>query len=170
MIIRGEKSQEFPLLHAFIQEAFATAKVSNGDEQHFVERLRAGSNYLPELALVAEEEGTIIGHGMLSRAFVIDGTRPYETLLLAPLAVALDNRNQGVGSALVREGFRLAGEMGYTSVFLVGNPAYYGRFGFRAASSFGIAHAPDTIPARYVLACELVSEALRGIHGTFQIL
>ena len=55
--------------------------------------------------------------------------------------------------------------MGYTSVLLVGDPAYYHRFGFGAAADFGIKHAHD-IPDENVMACELVPGALDGVSGT----
>ena len=75
---------------------------------------------------------------MLTRTVVTqdDGT-PYEALMIAPLSVVLDYRNQGVGSALLKEGLRLAQSMGYRAAFLCGNPAYHGRFGVKAIGEYG---------------------------------
>jgi GNAT superfamily N-acetyltransferase len=56
----------------------------------------------------------------------------------APSSIALAYRNGGVGSELIKASFKLAKEMGYNSVFLVGDPALYHRFGFKAAINFGI--------------------------------
>jgi len=108
-----------------VKIAFQTAKVSNGKEQDFVNQLRSSGCYIPELALVAEENGKLIGHIMLTKTYIVNGNSKFETLLLAPISVALEYRDRGVGSALIKEGFRLAKEMGYTSVLLVGDPAYY---------------------------------------------
>lgn len=102
MTIRPERPSEFPLLYEFIQTAFATAAVSDGTEQDFTDRLRAGGGYIPELALVAEEDGAIVGHIMLTRTPLQTDSAEYDTLLLAPLSVALSHRSQGVGSALVK--------------------------------------------------------------------
>lgn len=55
MRIRQEREEEFPAIYDLVKVAFQTAKVSSGDEQNFVLRLRAGGNYIPELALVAED-------------------------------------------------------------------------------------------------------------------
>jgi predicted N-acetyltransferase YhbS len=165
MVIRQERRKEFPELYDFVKRAFATARVSDGDEPDFVDRLRASDGYIPELALVAEENGAIIGHGMLTRARMTGTTGPQGLLLLAPLCVALEHRNRGVGAALLREGLRLARERGYTAVILVGDPAYYGRFGFKAAASFGLTHTSEDLPGQYVLACELVPGALGGQRG-----
>lgn len=81
-----------------------------------------------------------------------------EALQLAPISVAIEHRNQGVGSRLIEESFRLARGMGYKSVFLVGDPAYYHRFGFKSAIDFGIRNKLE-IPHENVMACELVPGA-----------
>ena len=103
--VRQEREAEFPAIYELIRTAFATAEVSDGDEQDFANRLRIHGNYIPELALVAECQGKLIGHIMLTRTVVTqdDGT-PYEALMIAPLSVVLDYRNQGVGSALPKVG------------------------------------------------------------------
>jgi predicted N-acetyltransferase YhbS len=165
MIIRREKPEEFSRIYALVKTAFQTAKVADGKEQDFVSQLRAGGSYIPELALVAEEDGSLIGHIMLTRIYIADNGKKFESLLLAPVSVALEYRNQGVGSDMIKEGFKLAKEMGYTSVLLVGDPAYYHRFGFQTSVNFGIRNA-NNFPDQYVLACELVPGALSGISGT----
>lgn len=165
MRIRPEKPSEYPFIYNLVKVAFETAKVSNGDEQNYVDRLRAGECYVPELALVAEEEGRIVGHVMFTKAYVLTGTERVEGLLLAPLCVELGHRRLGVGSRLVAEGFRIGKQMGFNSVFVVGDPAYYGRFGFRSSARFGIRHVPE-IPEPYVMAIELTPNALAGVSGT----
>jgi predicted N-acetyltransferase YhbS len=65
MKIRPETPQDFPFLYNFVKNAFKTSKVSNCDEQNYVDRLRSSEGYIPELALVAEETSKIIGHIML---------------------------------------------------------------------------------------------------------
>lgn len=102
---------------------------------------------------------------MLTKTCIHNGDRRSEILYVAPLSVVLEHRNRGVGSALIRESFRLAKEMGYTSVVLVGDPAYYHRFGFRSAIHFGVKHMHE-IPDENVMACEIVPDALREVSGT----
>ena len=58
--------------------------------------------------------------------------------------------------------------MGYTSVVLVGDPAYYHRFGFKSSVDFGVKNIND-IPDEYVMACELVPRGLDGISGTIDL-
>jgi len=153
-----------------VQTAFKTAKVSNGDEQNFVNRLRKSGNYIPELALVAEEEEKLVGHVMLTHTTIeTDEGTAFDLLLLAPLAVVLDRRGKGVGGGLLESVCAQAKELGYRAVTLVGDPAYYQRFGFKPAITFGIENT-NGIPSQYVMVRELVPETLIGMKGslTFQ--
>jgi len=168
MIIREESPAEYPLIYDFVREAFKTARVSNGEEQDFVRKLQTSDRYIPSLSLVAVENGRIIGHVMLSKIQIKSKERPFESLLLAPLSVAGTHRNQGVGSSLVKTAFETAKWMGYTSVLIVGNPAYYSRFGFRSAKSFGITSA-ESLPENVFMACELVPDSLKGVSGTVDL-
>ena len=67
LIIRTEHEKEFNQIYDFVRIAFETAQVSDGNEQNFVNELRASENYIPELALVALVDGNIIGHIMLTK-------------------------------------------------------------------------------------------------------
>ena len=139
--------------------------MSNRKEQDLVDELRAGPNYLPELTLVAEEDGDIIGDRMITRFYMDDSQRRFEVLNLAPISVVLEQRSRGIGSALIDESFRVAREMGYSAVILVGDPAYYHRFDFQSSVNFGITNT-EGIPDENVMACELLPDALQGVSGT----
>lgn len=164
MIIRQETPEDFDQIYDLVKVAFQTAKVSNGKEQDFVNQLRAGGNYLPELALVVEENGEIIGHIMLTKAHITGASGKFPVLLLAPVSIVLSQRGKGIGSRLIRESFGLARKMGYGIVLLVGDPSYYVRFGFNKASSFGIKPTHD-IPDENVMVCELAPGVLKGVSG-----
>jgi putative acetyltransferase len=88
----------------------------------------------PEISLVCEEDGAIVGHTMLSRMQMREH-RPFQ---LSPLSVAPSHQGRGIGSALVREALRRADEAGEPAVLLLGDPAYYPRFGFEPATPLGI--------------------------------
>ena len=168
MLVRPEASQEFSAIYDLVEEAFKTAKVADGNEQEFVNHLRAGANYLPQLALVAEDKGQLVGHMMLTKTVIREAKKSINSLLLAPLSVVLEYRNQGVGSLLVKQGFKRAKELGYTVVFLVGDPAYYQRFGFKSIAEFNIQSSLD-IPIQYIQACELIPNALKDVGGIVDI-
>jgi len=78
------------------------------------------------LSLVAEDQGTVIGH----LAFTICHVEGVPAGLLAPLCVDPAHHKQGIGSALVREGFKHLEARGVLLILVLGDPAYYGRFGF----------------------------------------
>jgi putative acetyltransferase len=99
-------------------------------------------------ALVAELDGEVVGHAQFSRAWV--GESP--VALLGPIGVDPDHQRRGIGSALVRAGLEEAGRRGEPAVILLGDPAYYGRFGFVAASTFGLRNpAVGVEPSGFVI-------------------
>lgn len=166
MNIRQATASDFPAIYDLVKTAFQTAKVSDGTEQDFVSALRARPTYLPALELVAESgTGVILGHIMLTETRLkADGGKSLSALMVAPLCTRLQNRNCGLGARLMHEGLRRARNMGYTCAFLVGDPAYYGRFGFCPVTDYGLrneSHAPD----QYVLGRPLTPGALDGVSG-----
>lgn len=163
MIIRTEERRDFTVIYRLVKRAFETAEVSDGQEQEYVIKLRGGRGYIPQLALVAEEEGALIGYVMLTK-ILLKRRAEREVLLLAPLSVALEYRGRGVGSRLVNEALERASARDWEAVFLVGDPDYYGRFGFLPAAGFGIASSPS-FPEKYVLAHELRPGSLDGESG-----
>jgi putative acetyltransferase len=168
MIIRQESPQDYARIYDLVKVAFQTAKVTNGKEQDFVEQLRSSSAYIPELALVAEQDGELVGHIMLTRTLINTGRDKVEALLLGPISVVLERRNQGIGSALMKESLQTAQALGFKSVFLVGDPAYHHRFGFQPTVKYGIKEI-EPIPAEYVMVCPLVDNALASIAGTVRL-
>lgn len=166
MHIRQAAETDYPAIYDLVKTAFQTARVSDGAEQDFVNTLRARPTYLPELELVAENEsGELLGHVMLTKTCLVtgEGQKP-PALMAAPLCVRLQSRGCGLGAHLLHEGLRRARNAGYTCVFLVGDPAYYSRFGFRPVTEYGLrneTHAED----RYVLGRPLVPGALEGASG-----
>ena len=165
IIMRQETPDDLAEAYTLIQIAFETAKVKDGTEQDFAAELRRSDKFIPELSLVAEANGRLIGHIMLTKTFVKqpDGAH-FESLLAAPLSVAMEWRDRGVGSALMREGLQIAEEMGYRAAFLVGDPGYYERFGFRSTAAYGIRSQAD-IPPQFVMVRELTPGALDGVSG-----
>ncbi len=85
-------------------------------------------------------------------------------LLLGPLAVAADIRNRGIGAALVWHALREARALGHRAVLLIGDGAYYSRFGFSAENT-GALRMPGPYEYERLLACELVPGALKGARG-----
>ena len=102
-------------------------------------------------ALVAEEDGAVVGHVQFSRAWV--GEMP--VVALGPIGVRPDRQGQGIGTALVAEGLEEARRRGEPAAILLGSPEYYGRRGFFPAARFGLRNPfADVIEDDFVIAEE----------------
>jgi predicted N-acetyltransferase YhbS len=120
-----------------------------------------------DLDLVACEADQIFGHIMYSKARVLaDSGDTHEVLCLGPISVMPDHQGRGIGSRLIRESLSRAEDLGFSGVFLMGNPAYYSRFGFRNAGEFGILTSDGCSPD-YFIGMELAPGRLAFILGRF---
>jgi predicted N-acetyltransferase YhbS len=124
-------------------------------------KLRDGRLPADGLALVAVERGRVIGTVRLWNVTAGAG-RP--ALLLGPLAVACDAQRRGVGGKLVRRALREARRLGHKAVLLVGDAAYYGRFGFSAEKTERL-RVPGPYDRARLLGVELVAGALTDAAG-----
>lgn len=162
MTIRKETREDYSQVYTLVKSAFASAEHSDGDEQDLVVRLRDSSSFIPELSLVAVEDGNVVGHILFTRADV-DG---YPVLALAPLSVLPAHQRQGIGLALIAEGHRIAKERGFDYSVVLGHPKYYPKAGYHPASQFGI-KPPFDVPDENFMACKL-SPAAKPLHGTIR--
>lgn len=168
MIIRQELTTDFNEIYDLVKIAFETATVKDGDEQDYVNILRKSDRYIPQLSLVAEEDGKLIGHIMLTKMQIVGTDETFEELLLSPICVVLKYRSQGIGGKLIERSFDLARVIGYNAVFLCGDPTYYNKFGFQPTIVYGITCKTD-IPAENVMVGEIVKGALQNKKGTIDI-
>ena len=100
----------------------------------------------PDLSLVAEEGGRVVGHALFSPRTIRLLGGDVAAINLAPLAVDPERQGQGIGSALMHEGHALATAKGFALSFLLGHVQYYTRFGYRPGA-FGSAQARPATPA-----------------------
>ena len=155
MRIRPEEKSDCEAISRLQYAAFLNHPVhqpgTEPTEHRIVERLRAAGGL--ELSLVAlgeqgNEDG-LLGHLALSAAAV--GEEQEDWYLLGPVGVWPGRQRQGIGSALIRETLRVMQDCAARGVVLVGDPAYYARFGFR---TYGHLEYPG-VPHQYVLALVL---------------
>lgn len=158
--IRPERPGDEDAIAAVVSAAFGTPA-----EAELVAAIRASAEFVPGLSLVAELDGRVVGHVMISGASLATEDGPRRITTLSPLAVAPDHQRRGIGSALVQEVTVRAGARGEPLVVLEGNPAYYGRLGFEPASASGISITlPPWAPpeAAQVLRLGRYDPSLRG--------
>lgn len=106
--------------------------------------MRRCESFLPELNLVAIENGKIVGHVVNLKSYIDgdDGKR-YETLSLELISVLPQYQRAGVGSQLIAEVKRIASQSGRRAILLCGNPAFYRKQGFEAAEKYGIRNSEN---------------------------
>lgn len=120
--VRPETTDDIASVRAVVTVAFG-----HDDEADLVDRLRIDGD--APIALVAEADGAIVGHILFSPIIFSDGAR---AAALAPIAVLPSLQSQGIGSALIEHGVEACRTAGFDAVIVLGDPAYYSRFGFSA--------------------------------------
>ena len=140
--IRTEEATDYAAVDAVVRAAFARHP---DDVSLLVERIRASEHYVPELALLAEDDSGVIGHVMLSWIGVENALRS-QILVLSPMSVRPDRQLRGVGAALIHDVLGRAEAVGEPAVIVEGIPKYYPRFGFERASPLGFVAPSPSIP------------------------
>ncbi|CRY56154.1 MULTISPECIES: GNAT family N-acetyltransferase [Yersinia] len=156
MLIRVEIPVDAPGIDALLRQAF-----KRDDEAELVQQLREDG--LLTLGIVAtDDEGGVVGYAAFSPVEI--GGEDRQWVALAPLAVEESLRRQGLAEKLVYEGLDSLNEFGYAAVVVLGEPAYYQRFGFVPAAQHQLTcRWPDTENAFQVYA--LAEEALADVEG-----
>ena len=165
--LRTETLKDYLVVETVVKAAFKDLEISDQTEHLLVQRLRKSSSFIPELSIVAESEGTIIGHILLTKALIRNDQKTVESLALAPISVRPEYQKMGVGSKLILEAHKRAQSLGYTSITVVGHEDYYPRFGYEQIKTYGI-QLPFSTPDENCMVVQLVPEALKGISGMFE--
>ena len=153
--IRAERAEDHGAIRALVAAAFGP----DDDTEDFIEAVRAHAAVC--LAEVALAGGAIAGHAQWCDApLIVDGRR-VSAAYLSCLSVEPGLQRRGVGGRLVRSGLGQLAARGYGAATLLGDPAYYGRFGFSPELAERI-EAPQRSRGRGLQAVELVAGALAG--------
>lgn len=164
IIIRRELEDDYIEVRDMVKKSFEGAEHTDKNEHNLVEKLRRSDNFVKELSIVADKDEKIVGHVMTTRLDIVSDNRINESLALAPLSVDPDFQRMGIGSLLIKETFKVAKDLGYESIFILGSDEYYSRFGFQKSIDFGI-NPPFDVPSEYFMAIELTEDALKNISG-----
>ena len=121
--IHDEHPRDWKAVYKVVSSAFGQSA-----EAELVEELRKAGDSV--ISLVADEDGEIVGHVLLSRM-----DAPFPALALAPVSVLPTRQRSGVGSALVQSAVNRARSEGWKAIFVLGDPNYYERFGFDSGAA-----------------------------------
>jgi putative acetyltransferase len=156
---RPENPSDYPIVAEIHRRAFDREL-----EGEIASNIRLGEEFIPELSLVAEIAGNVVGHIILSRLRYDNPSRACMLLALGPIGVLPEFQKQGVGTSLTKEAIQRSRELGYLGIGLIGHPTYYPRFGFQPASRFGIV-LPYKVPDDVAMVLPLFEGSLIGCEG-----
>ncbi|MCJ7798059.1 MAG: N-acetyltransferase [Thermoleophilia bacterium] len=160
-----------PAVEADLSDVLRVHRAAFGqdDEADLALELLSDPTSQPVVSLLAEVEGRVVGHILLTRARVVrtgtgagDGQET-PAMRLAPLAVVPDAQRRGIGTELMRAALDAAVGLGVGLVFVLGHPDYYPRVGFRPAGRLDL-HPPYPIPPEHADAW-MVVETAPGLVG-----
>ncbi len=139
--IRPETPDDHAAIYDLTKRAFAPMPYAGGDEQDLINQLRDAGALT--ISLVAELDGRIVGHVAFSPAFAEDGAEGWYAL--GPVSAEPELKHQGIGSTVIKAGLAMLRERDAAGCVLVGNLAYYSRFGFQPFPEL----CPKGEPAEY---------------------
>ncbi|MDG4670939.1 N-acetyltransferase [Shinella sp. 838] len=143
MFLRPERPEDVDAIRTLTETAFKTAPHADGTEHIIIDRLRAAGALT--LSLVMEADGAIVGHVAFSPVTVSDGSTDWYGL--GPISVDPARQGEGIGGRLIGEGLQRLKALGATGCVLLGDPAYYSRFGFVADPKLTL----DGVPPEYFM-------------------
>jgi len=171
LIIRIETPADRDAAENLTREAFWNVYRPGCTEHYVLHCFRGRKEFVPELSLVMELDGHLIGHVMYVRSAIRadDGTS-VPIMTFGPLSIAPDCKRQGFGTILLRESMHRAALLGAGALAIEGSIGFYGKSGFVVASTRGIHYAAEPREAEvpYFLICELKPGFLSGLTGTYQ--
>ncbi len=154
IVVRAETPEDVRAIDVVNLSAF-----EGEAEAQLVSALRETVEFNRELSLVAELNGRIVGHVLLTRVPLRSGGNEKIVLALGPMSVVPSQSHRGIGSELIQTAIRLARDKGYGAIVVLGHPDYYLRFGFSPADRWQITcNLPA--PEDALTAMELVNDNL----------
>ena len=168
IIIRQETPADYAAVEHLTREAFWNVYRPGCLEHYVVHVLRNDSAFVPELDLVMEQDGALIGHVLYMRAIIkADDGREIPMMTFGPISIRPDLQRRGLGKYLLDYSMEKAKELGAGALAITGNILFYGKSGFVPAKTKGVRYADDP-EANYLLIRELEPGFLNGISGTYR--
>ena len=170
-IIRLERPADYRTVENLIRESFWNVYRPGCLEHFVIHELRRDPAFIPELDLVMEKDGGIIGQNMFMKTVIdADDGRTVEVLTMGPICITPPLKRKGYGKRLLDYSLEKAKEMGFGAVLFEGNIGFYGKSGFDYARKFGIRYhdMPSDADQSFFLCRELIPGYLDGITGVYQ--
>ena len=170
IIIRLERKEEYREVENLVRESFWNVYRPGCLEHYVLKQLRNDAAFVPELDLVMEKDGKIIGQNVFVKANIkADDGREIPIMTMGPICITPELKRQGYGKILLDDSIEKAAAMGCGALCFEGNIDFYGKSGFTYASNFGIRYhgLPEGEDASFFLCKELRPGYLQGITGEY---
>lgn len=167
MVIREERKSDYARVEALIRQAFYNRYVPGCTEHYLAHVIRPHPDFLPELDLVLELDGQVIGNIMYTKSTLVDETGAEKGILtFGPVCIQPGYQRRGLGKQLMEESFRRAAALGYEAIVIVGDPDNYVGCGFQSCKKHRVHLEDGTYPAA-MLVKELIPGTLAGNTWTY---
>jgi putative acetyltransferase len=165
VIIRPETADDYSVIAEVNVQAFG-----NTSEAIMVDVHRHRSAFEPELSLVAEVDGAVIGHALFSPRTIRLMDADVQAVSLGPISVLPAYQRQGVGGALIAEGHQVAAAKGCTVCYLIGHSTYYPRFRYRthAYGNATVTVPTADLPASHLEATPVTDEDIPALRDLWR--
>ena len=168
IIIRNETPADYRTVENLTREAFWNVYRPGCLEHYVLHTFRTDPAFVPELDLVMEKDGEIMGHVMYVRSAIkTDDGRTIPIMTFGPISIAPQFKRQGYGKVLLEYSMEKAKEMGAGALAITGNIDFYGKSAFVVSKNRGVRYEDDP-DADYFLIAELEPGFLDGISGTYK--
>ena len=169
--IRLEEKKEHRAVENLVRESFWNVYRPGCSEHYVLHVLRDDPAFVPELDLVMEQDGKLIGQNMFMKTIIeADDGREIDVLTMGPIGIVPEQKRKGYGKALLDYCLEKAAQMGFGAVLFEGNIDFYKNCGFTFAREFGIRYhdLPEGEDDSFFLCRELIPRYLDGVTGVYQ--
>ena len=170
IVIRRETEADHFAVENLVRESFWNVYRPGCLEHFVIHRLREDPAFVPELDLVMEKDGQIIGQNMFMRACIeADDGRQLPIMTMGPICIAPEYKRQGYGKLLLDHSLEQAAALGCGALCFEGNVLFYGQSGFTYARNFGLRYRdlPEGADDSFFLCRELIPGYLEGVRGVY---
>jgi predicted N-acetyltransferase YhbS len=160
--IRNEEKSDYETVEKITRQAFWNLYVPGCNEHYLVHVMRSHEDFVPELDLVIEVDGQVIGNIMYTKAKLVDESgNEKEILTFGPVCILPEFQRMGYGKMLIEDSFKRAVALGYDVIVIFGNPGNYVGRGFKSAKKFNVCLENDIFPSAMMVK-ELKPNVLDG--------
>ncbi len=160
--IRNEAEADYRRVEEITRQAFWNIYIPGCIEHYLVHVMRTHEDFVPELDLVIEVNGQVVGSILYTKAALIDESgREKKILTFGPVSILPEYQRMGYGKRLMEQSFQMAVSLGYDVIVIFGDPGNYVNRGFKSCKKYNVCIDDGTFPTA-MLVKELTDGALGG--------